>query len=142
MRKAAATSARILLGCLSIFSPYATAQTVLLYSADKLTLPTTIDGNSPSFWTERGLHLFTSTGNPEMISLAPGIEGPWRSRNVDVTAQDHQPLWIESAWVDQDGVLFGWYHHEPGGVCENGLTAPKIGAESRSGRRAMPVALG
>jgi len=24
--------------------------------------------------------------------------------------------------------VFGWYHHEPGGVCSNGLTAPKIGA--------------
>jgi hypothetical protein len=31
--------------------------------------------------------------------------------------------------MDDDGTLFAWYHHEPGGLCsDNYLTAPKIGA--------------
>jgi hypothetical protein len=39
------------------------------------------------------------------------------------------PMWVEAVWRDTDGTLFGWYHHEPGGVCRNSdLTAPKIGA--------------
>ena len=43
----------------------------------------------------------------------------------------HQPvpLWIESTWVDADGTVYAWYHHEPGGLCgKMDLTAPKIGA--------------
>lgn len=63
-----------------------------------------------------------------MISVAPSLEGPWDSEHVNVAAQNHIPLWIESAWRDSDGTIFGWYHHEPEGVCKNGLTAPKIGA--------------
>lgn len=123
----AAASVRVLTSffCLTLL---ASAQAVLLYPADKTSLPTTIDGNSPSFWSEKGFHLFTSTGDPEMISVAPGLDGPWDSQHVDVSAQNHLPLWIESAWRDSDGTIFGWYHHEPAGVCGNGLTAPKIGA--------------
>jgi hypothetical protein len=31
--------------------------------------------------------------------------------------------------MEDDGVLFAWYHHEPGKICPGtGLTAPKIGA--------------
>jgi len=31
--------------------------------------------------------------------------------------------------VDEDGAVYGWYHHEPGGICVgNNLTAPEIGA--------------
>lgn len=124
-RAAAPVRALTTLVCLCLS---ATAQSVLLYPVEKTVLPTTIDGNSPSFWSEKGFHLFTSTGNPEMISVAPSQEGPWESEHVDVSAQNHLPLWIESAWRDSDGTIFGWYHHEPGGVCSNGLTAPKIGA--------------
>lgn len=105
------------------------AQTVRLSPADRLELPTRIDGNSPSYWTEEGLRLFTSIGAPEMTSLGPNQFGPWDSEPVDVSAQNHFPLWIESAWRDEDGAVFGFYHHEPGGVCgDKPLTAPKIGA--------------
>lgn len=105
------------------------AQTARLIPAERVELPTRIDGNSPSYWTEEGLRLFTSTGNPEMASLAPNQFGPWESEPVDVSAHQHFPLWIEAAWRDSDGTLFGWYHHEPGNVCSGKpLTAPKIGA--------------
>lgn len=105
------------------------AQTVRLLPAERIELPTRIDGNSPSYWTGDGLRLFTSIGQPEMTSLAPNQFGPWESEPVDVSAHNHFPLWIEAAYYDDDGTLFGFYHHEPGGVC-NGkpLTAPKIGA--------------
>jgi hypothetical protein len=45
-----------------------------------------------------------------------------------VTPADHYPIWIESVWRDDDGTVYGWYHHEPGGLCGGKLTAPKIGA--------------
>jgi hypothetical protein len=42
---------------------------------------------------------------------------------------EHFPIWIESAWRDEDGKIYAWYHHEPNGVCPgNRLTAPRIGA--------------
>lgn len=104
-------------------------QSVYLRPAPQAQLPTHIDGNSPAFWSDGTLNLFSSTGDPEMISEAPGQFGPWSSSQVDVSQQQHFPLWIEAAWRDSDGTVFGWYHHEPGGVCgSKGLTAPKIGA--------------
>jgi hypothetical protein len=37
-----------------------------------------------------------------------------------------KPLWIEATWIDADGTLFAWHHHEPGAVCADGnLTSPK-----------------
>lgn len=107
------------------------AQVAYLQSAPRVQLPTHIDGNSPSFWDENGFNLFSSTGNPEMISVGANQFGPWNSSNVDVSRQLHVPLWVEAAWRDEDGVIFGWYHHEPdqASICGNkGLTAPKIGA--------------
>ena len=65
---------------------------------------------------------------------------PYRSQGPDqfslgnttnVTFSDGTPgsLWIEATFMDDDGTLFAWYHHEPGGICsDNELTAPKIGA--------------
>ncbi len=88
----------------------------------------TVDGNSPGFWLNGWLTVFTSTGYPLAMSgsslfgltedVPPGVDPP-----------DHYPLWIEAAWVDVDGTVYGWYHHEPGGVCPGkSLTAPRIGA--------------
>ena len=45
----------------------------------------------------------------------------------DISLMDHYPFWMESVWRDGEGVLVGWYHHEPWGVCDD-LTAPLIGA--------------
>lgn len=106
------------------------AQRVRLVPAPVLHLPTHIDGNSPAFWDQRELKLFTSTGAPQMISEAAGLRGRWTSQDVDTSGHLNQPMWTESAWRDKDGTVFGWYHHEPGGVCgaNSGLTAPKIGA--------------
>lgn len=48
---------------------------------------------------------------------------------IALDRRDHLPMWIEAAWADVDGTVFGWYHNEPEGVCPGGkLTAPQIGA--------------
>jgi hypothetical protein len=100
-----------------------------LREAPRRDLPTHIDGNSPAFWYQGELRLFSSTGNPEMISRARDQFGPWRSELVDLTFHGHVPVWVESAWLDSDGTLFAWYHHEPSGVCDgSSLTSPEIGA--------------
>lgn len=106
------------------------AQRIRLIPAPALRLPTHIDGNSPAFWDQHELKLFTSTGAPQMISEAARLRGKWTSQDVDTSGHLNKPLWTEAAWRDADGTVLGWYHHEPGGVCGagSGLTAPKIGA--------------
>jgi len=108
----------------------ASAQQAELRRVPQRRLPTQIDGNSPAFWSDGKLKLFTSTGRPETISEARDQFGPWRSAVVEGDIQDHNPVWVESAWMDSDGILFAWYHHEPQGLCgdQSILTAPEIGA--------------
>lgn len=95
----------------------------------KISLPTETDGNSPPFRFEGRMHLFTSIGRPLKISKWDHQLRTWDSANVAVTTLVHQAIWKESAWVDSDGTVFGWYRHEPAGRDEAWhLTAPKIGA--------------
>ena len=114
---------------LSICFVSATAQHAELRIVPRRDLPTRIDGNTPAFWHEGQLTLFSSVGTPLMISRAPHQFGPWKSEVVE-GIQDHYPVWVESAWMDSDGILFAWYHHEPQGLCGETslLTAPEIGA--------------
>jgi hypothetical protein len=87
-----------------------------------------IDGNSAAFWSGGVLNLFHSTGIPNISrGLDQFLLESTEPVFFDSTA--HSPVWFEAAWQDEDGTLFLWYHHEPGGVCGgNSLTAPKIGA--------------
>lgn len=105
------------------------AQQARIVSAPPNYLPAPVDSNSPAFWRDGALHIFTSTGIP-LLSRGSNqflMEGEFVEQ-VDIARMDHVPVWIEAAWMDDDGTLFLWYHHEPGGVCPNGLTAPVIGA--------------
>ena len=112
---------------------------VQLRGASRVDLPTIIDGNSSAFRKEGKIRLFSSTGNPLMVSEASNQFGAWHSDEVDLTHQDHVPVWAEGSWADPSGPVLIWYHHEPGAVCEGSeLTAPKIGAAiSYDGGKAM-----
>ena len=101
--------------------------------APTVTMPAkTVDGNSPAFRDEHGiLHVYTSTGaQPERMS-GPSVTELSLDTAPVVEPADHYPIWIESVWRDEDGTVYGWYHHEPDAksICgDRGLTAPKIGA--------------
>ena len=112
------------LACLASF-----AQEARLTRAETVSLPTQTDGNCPSFWLQDRLHLFSSIGHPLKISKWDPARQTWDSANVRVGPLANLAIWIEAAWVDGDGVVFGWYHHEPAALhAEWNLTAPKIGA--------------
>lgn len=100
----------------------------ILRDAPEVKLPSPVDCNSPSFWVGDTFYVLTSTnqgprrmkgsdqfhlGEPEEIKFDNKVDG-WR--------------WIECVWQADDGVLYGFYHHEfyvcPGTY----LTAPEIGA--------------
>lgn len=104
-------------------------QEARLRRAEPVFLPTQIDGNSPSFWLNGRFKMFTSIGRPLQLSESDSQFGEWESREVDVGELQDKAIWVEAAWVDEDGTVFGWYHHEPAGLFEDSpLTAPKIGA--------------
>jgi hypothetical protein len=104
------------------------AQSASLVPAPRQELPPVIDGNSAAFWSDGQLTLFHSTGIP---SLSRGLDQFALSpaQPVQFDSAEHSPVWFEGAWADDDGTLFLWYHHEPGGLCPGSdLTAPRIGA--------------
>lgn len=115
--------------CLFLLPTLLRSQTAELHDVDEVQLPTHTDGNSPSFWYNGRLHLFTSIGWPLKLSVADDQFGPWETFRVDTRDFHGKTLWVESVWMDDDDVLSAWYHHEPANLHEGTmLTAPKIGA--------------
>jgi len=93
------------------------------------TQPGDTDCNSPAHWDGDTLYVFNSAGHP------------WRSSGPDLFHLDRGYLrceydnqvnggrWVECTWKSREGVLYGWYHNEPQGLCAGTpLTSPKIGA--------------
>lgn len=91
--------------------------------------PGDTDCNSPFHWDGKTLYMFSSSGHP------------WRSSGTDISNLNRSYLrteydkpakggrWIECTWKIPGGLLYGWYHFEPTGLCPGtGLTAPRIGA--------------
>ena len=117
---------RTLLFALVTLLPSA-AQTVNVRESDPVYMPGGVDSNSPVWWSDAGFRMLNSTGY-SLLSTGPNQFSFDRTEWVDGLQMRHLPFWMEAVWKDPDGVLFGWYHHEPGGLCANGLTSPEIGA--------------
>jgi len=107
-------------------------QAVVLRDAPKIAFPSKTDSNSPCHWDGDTLYLFNSEGHPvrskgpDQFHLAGPVDCPY-----DTKANGGR--WIECTWRADDGTLYGWYHHEPSGLCPGThLTAPKIGAARSS----------
>lgn len=100
-----------------------------LREAALISLPTATDGNTPSFWHRDRLRVFSSIGRPQQISEWNSEAQTWATQNVDAGEFVDKAIWVEAAWVDDDGTVLGWYHHEPHPLfADSDLTAPKIGA--------------
>ncbi len=91
--------------------------------------PGDTDCNSPLHWDGNTLYLFNSSGHPWRSSGrdVSSLNESYIRTEYDKTAQGGR--WIECTWKVPKGHLYGWYHHEPTGVCPGkNLTAPRIGA--------------
>ena len=103
-------------------------QSVQVRSASPVAMPAPVDSNSPAYWRDGEFNLITSTGSP-LISRSWDQFSPYETEQIVVDHREHFPMWIEATWADVDGTLYGWYHHEAGGLCPGStLTAPRIGA--------------
>jgi hypothetical protein len=79
--------------------------------------------------------LYNSTGDGPIKSTGRNQLQLGQSQPVVLGPSIHRPYWIEATWMDEDGSILAWYHHEPQGLCGKApLTAPEIGAlSSRDG---------
>jgi hypothetical protein len=91
------------------------------------------DCNVPVHWEGQTMYLFCSTGQPYRAS---GPDMFHMARPTLRTAFDNDEnwkggRWMESTYKDDNGLLYGWYHHEQVGICPGRtpvVTAPRIGA--------------
>jgi hypothetical protein len=98
--------------------------------------PGDCDCNNPAHWDGPILYVFNSAGHPWRSSGPDLFHLNQDYRRCDYDTQANGGRWIECTWKADDGVLYGWYHLEPRGVCASvqtnssqaGLTAPQIGA--------------
>jgi hypothetical protein len=91
--------------------------------------PGDTDCNSPAHWDDATFYVFNSAGHPWRSSGANvfHLDKSYQRCEYDNTVNGGR--WIECTWKADDGVLYGWYHNEPGGLCPGTpLTAPRIGA--------------
>lgn len=91
-------------------------------------LPAGVDSNSPCHWRGDRFVIFMSTGHPyRSEGLSPFDLGEAQPVQFNNTLNGGR--WIECTILAKDGTLYGWYHHEPAGLCPGTtLTAPTIGA--------------
>jgi hypothetical protein len=91
--------------------------------------PGETDCNSPLHWDRDTLFLFNSAGQPWRSSGSDLFDLSRSYIRSEYNTKANGGRWIECTWKADDGMLYGWYHHEPSGVCpEKPLTAPVIGA--------------
>lgn len=107
----------------------AASQQVQVKEAELISLPGISDSNSPVHIRNGEIFVFNSDGMP-VRSQGPSLSELKRVKAPHFHSYEHQPLWIEATYLDDDGTLWAWYHHEPNGVCPDGqpLSAPQIGA--------------
>ncbi len=109
---------------------------ITLEPAPHLRLPGNTDCNSPSFWDDRGFHLFTSAQTPSFTS-GPSLDHLAHPHPVRLLGAEHVHWWIEAIHRDDQGDLWALYHREDyARRCPDRLwfTVPAIGiARSHDG---------
>ncbi len=111
---------------LAILAASLPAQRAELRSAEPVAFPGTSDSNNPAYWWNGSFSVLQSVGLP-ILSRGPEPLGTLKARAIALDSYVHTPLWIESTWLDDDGTLYAWYHHESP-VCGGRLMMPSIGA--------------
>lgn len=107
------------------------AQKVEVVSADPVFFPGVADSNSPIHWANGKRYVYNSDGLP---IRSEGVElGAMRyARATYLLESTVSPWWMEATFRDDDGTIFGWYHHEQYSFCpmigDRYTAVPVIGA--------------
>jgi len=126
----------LLCACSSDGVPSVVVRSAEAYGLPGVTLPHKkvggyVDCNSPAHWDGDTMYVFSSAGQPYRSSGSNlfNLSRPSKRTSYDNEKGYKGHRWIESTYKDASGVLYGWYHLEPKGVCPTSYhTAPKIGA--------------
>ncbi|MEZ5399428.1 MAG: hypothetical protein R2729_07140 [Bryobacteraceae bacterium] len=106
------------------------AQSAEVRTVGRIAMPTGTDSNVPVVRTDANTYvMFSSEGDPK-ISRGRTQSRFRNTQDVAILGgANHQPMWIESAWLDERGLLYGWYHYERIIACPDGqMSVPAIGA--------------
>jgi outer membrane protein assembly factor BamB len=109
--------------------PWPAEPLVRLEPAPTYKFPANPDCNSPCFWSEGRLHLFTSNQRPSRSS-GPDLENLGQPEPCVFEDGAKKLRWIEAVHLRFDGILFGLYHREEYlGECPDReyFTVPDIG---------------
>jgi len=98
--------------------------------------PGECDCNNPGHWDGDTLYVFNSAGHPWRSAGPDLFQLQTNYARCEYNTAASGGRWIECTWKAEDGILYGWYHFEPTGVCPGAhpqspkmsLTAPEIGA--------------
>ncbi len=113
-----------------------------LLPAPRVRFPHETDSNSPGHWGGDRFYLFNSAGHPYRSS-GSNVFALSGTSSVRFNNQVNGGRWMEATWPASNGILYGWYHNEPGGLCPGtNLTAPQIGAALSSDKGAAWTDLG
>lgn len=105
------------------------AQQVHVRDMPQVDMPAEVDSNSPAFWSGGEFHLYNSTGAGPKTSTGSDQFHLGQAQSIVMNYAQAWPTWMESVWMDEDGVVYGWYHREHFGVCPGtSLEEPQIGA--------------
>lgn len=123
-------------GLLSPLAASAGEPSVRLEPAPLYQFPAPPDCNSPAFWSQGRLHLFTSNQKPSR-STGPSLEQLGPPEPCVFEDGSTKLRWIEAVYLRPDGVLFGLYHREEYfGECPDReyFTVPDIGVARSADR--------
>ena len=120
--------------CSAVSDAAATVPRVTLTSAPLVSLPGTVDSNSPVMWDLDGgqQRLFVLTSHSGVASMSLGAALDRLSPATPITISPHPGygVWMEAIVADEGGTWYGFYHNEwPASRCGRDDSAvPRIGA--------------
>ncbi len=115
--------------CLAAGSAW--AQKVEVVEAEGVYFPGVADSNSPIHWANGKRYVYNSDGVP-IRSEGVELSGMRYARAAYLLESAVSPWWLEATYKDDDGTIYGWYHHEIYSYCamdgDRYIGVPVIGA--------------
>ncbi|MFN0106806.1 MAG: hypothetical protein ACKV2U_32525 [Bryobacteraceae bacterium] len=106
-------------------------QKVEVVAADPVFFPGVADSNSPIHWANGMRYVYNSDGLP-IRSEGADLAGMRYARATHLLESTVAPWWMEATHRDEDGTIYGWYHHERYSQCpmrgDRYTAVPVIGA--------------
>lgn len=101
-----------------------------IHDAEELKFSVPTDSGCPAHWSDNVFYIFSSSEFAKRLS-GPNLFDLKDDGFVKWDSDEKKSRWIEATYKDDDGTLYGWYHHEKGPVCIN---KPKYYAASAVGQ--------